>query len=455
MDKSTDLSVIILAAGKGTRMKSTLPKVMHKVAGLEMLNLVIKSVLPLKPQDITIVISQELVKFKSDICKKHPSLAINFALQDQRLGTANAVETALKSINNTAKNTLILCADVALITSDTLKRMYDQILNHDLVILAFNCKEENSYGRLVVDQSNKLAAIVEYKDANSKQREITLCNSGIMIVNSTQLKKLLPKISNNNVAMEYYLTDIIGLAANDGLKCSYIQTDEEEVLGVNSMIELARVEGLKQDQLRKKFMDLGVRLIDPNSVYFCDDTEIANDVIIHPNVIFGKNVKISNGVEIKSFCHIEGAKIAKNAIIGPFARIRPDSIIGEEVKIGNFVEVKKSIIGDFSKANHLSYIGDSKVGKNSNIGASTITANYDGYNKSVTEIGDNVYIGSHTTLIAPVKIDDSSVIGAGSVITKDVCKDDLAIARTKQTNIKNGAKNYHLRKSTLNNESKE
>ncbi len=454
MKKSNDLLVIILAAGKGTRMKSSLPKVMHKIAGIEMINLVIKASLELNPQNVTVVISEDLISYQEEIKKNHPFLAINFVIQNQRLGTAHAAATALKSITKIAKNTLILCGDTPLITSATLQKMLDQILQQDLCLLAFDCFEDNNYGRLITDQSQQLKAIIVYKDANINQRKITLCNSGIITINSDHLKKLLPKIDNNNAAKEYYLTDIIALAQNNHLKICHIKTAKEEVLGVNSMAELAKVEMIKQDQLRKKFMDLGVRLIDPSSVYFCDDTEIASDVTICPQIVFGKKVKIASGVEIKSFCHIEGVEIAKNAVIGPFARIRPDSKIGENARIGNFVEVKKSTIGNGSKINHLSYIGDTKLGENSNIGASTITCNYDGYNKFVTEIGDDVFIGSHATLIAPLKIANASVIGAGSVITKDVERDFLAVARTKQTNIEDGAKNYHQRKSEQKNDHK-
>ncbi len=451
MKKSNDLSIIILAAGKGTRMKSSLPKVMQKVAGTEMVNLVIKAAGKLNPKNITLVISRDLVSSKEDIKKNHPNLAINFAIQNERLGTANGVTIGLESITNLAKNSLILYADAPLITATTLEKMLDQILAQDLCILAFDCFEDNNYGHLITDKNNQLKAIIEYKDASMEQRKISLCNSGIIAIKSNHLKNLLPQISNNNAAKEYYLTDIIALAKKNNLKCGYLKTNQEEVLGVNSMAELAKIEAIKQDQLRQKFMDLGVRLIDPKSVYFCDDSEVANDVTIHPQVVFGVNVKIASGVEIKSFCHIEGVEIAKNAVIGPFARIRPGSKIGENARIGNFVEVKKSSIGKGSKINHLSYIGDTELGKNSNIGASTITCNYDGYNKFVTKIGDEVFIGSHATLIAPVKISNNSVIGAGSVITKDVNKDSLALSRTKQTNIEDGAKSYHLRKSKLKN----
>jgi bifunctional UDP-N-acetylglucosamine pyrophosphorylase/glucosamine-1-phosphate N-acetyltransferase len=454
MKKPNDLSIIILAAGKGTRMKSSLPKAMQKVAGIEMVNLVIKAASKLNPKNITLVISEDLVSSKEDIKKNHPSLAINFAVQNERLGTANAVVTGLNSIAKIAKNTLILYADAPLITAATLEKMLDQILTQDLCILAFDCFEDNNYGHLITDKNNQLKSIVEYKDANLEQRKIALCNSGIIAIKSNHLKNLLPKISNNNAAKEYYLTDIIFLAGKNNLKCGFIKTNQEEVLGVNSMLELSKIEAIKQDQLRKKFMDLGVKLIDPKSVYFCDDSEIANDVIIHPQVIFGPQVRISSFVEIKSFCHIEGVEIAKNAVIGPFARIRPGSKIGENAKIGNFVEIKKSKVGKGSKIGHLSYIGDTELGKNSNIGASTITCNYDGYNKFVTKIGDDVFIGSHATLIAPVEIADNSVIGAGSVITKDVDKNSLAVSRTKQTNIADGGKSYHLRKSRLKNDSK-
>lgn len=443
----SDLSIIILAAGKGTRMKSNLPKVMHKVAGQSMLDMVISQAKKLKPSNITIVSSSEIENFKNEILNNHKEEKINFALQEERKGTAHAVKIALEKIEKIGKKTLILYGDTPLISVETLTKMLEKLENSSFCVLGFNNHKENAYGRLVVNGNGDLEKIVEYKDASSQEKQITLCNSGVVAIDGDVIEKLISSVKNENAAKEFYLTDIVEIGKNLGLKGSFIQTNEEEVLGVNSKVELAQVENIKQNQLRKLAMEAGVTLIDPNSVYFSFDTKIANDVIIHPHVFFGKNVEISSSVEIKSFCHIDGAKILENAVIGPFARIRPETEILQNAKIGNFVEIKKSKIKEGAKISHLSYIGDSEIGQESNIGAGTITCNYDGYNKFKTKIGDNVFIGSNSALIAPVEIKDGAVIGAGSVISKNVEKDELAVARAKQISIFEGGKKFHSTKS--------
>jgi bifunctional UDP-N-acetylglucosamine pyrophosphorylase / glucosamine-1-phosphate N-acetyltransferase len=445
-----NLSIIILAAGKGTRMKSDLPKVMHKVAGREMLNMVIDEAKSLNPQNITIVVSEEIEPFKEKILKTHADSNINFVLQKERKGTAHAVQTAVENISKLGEKTLILYGDTPLIQHSTLKKMLEKLDSFSLCILGFEDEEENAYGRLVVDSKGHLEKIVEFKDADEEEKKIALCNSGVMAVDGRKIKELLSQVKNDNAPKEFYLTDIVGIAGKMGLKRTFIQTEIEEVLGVNSRIELAEIEGIKQYQIREKMMALGVTLLDPNSVYFSFDTKISHDVIIHPNVFFGPKVEISKNVEIKSFCHIEGAEIASNVVVGPFARIRPETKISENVKIGNFVEIKKSHLKRGAKVNHLSYVGDSEIGENSNIGAGTITCNYDGYNKFKTKIGDNVFVGSNTALIAPVEIGNGAVIGAGSVITKDVAADDLGVARAKQVVIEQGGRKFRETKSKKN-----
>lgn len=447
---SNNLSVIILAAGKGSRMKSDLPKVMHKVANREMLNLVIDEAKKLKPTNITIVVSEEMQNFQNKIIQTHSENKISFVLQKERRGTAHAVATALEKLENLQNKLLILYGDTPLISHNTLEKMAEKLDNFSLCVLGFEDEEENAYGRLVVDSKGHLEKIVEFKDASSEERKIALCNSGVIATDGKKIKKLISQVKNNNAAEEFYLTDIVAIAGEMGLKRTFLETEINEVLGVNSKSELAKVENIKQNQIRKKLMDLGVTIIDPNSTYFSFDTEIAADTIIYPQVFFGPKVKIAKNVEIKSFCHIEGAEIAENSVIGPFARIRPQTKIESNAKIGNFVEIKKSHIKSGTKVNHLSYVGDCEIGKNSNIGAGTITCNYDGYNKFNTIIGENVFIGSNSALIAPVKIDDGAVIGAGSVITKDVEKDALALSRAKQTFITEGGKNYHINKSKKN-----
>jgi bifunctional UDP-N-acetylglucosamine pyrophosphorylase/glucosamine-1-phosphate N-acetyltransferase len=446
------LSIIILAAGKGTRMKSSLPKVLHKIASREMLNLVIDTAKQIKPNNISVVISKEMEKFTSEILKKHPKTDLTFAIQEQQLGTANAVEAGLKDLSQSLKKVsdvvLVLYGDTPLIKAQTLKTMVADITKQQnaVCVLGFHCYEDNKYGHLVIDK-NQLIRIVEFKDANAEEKAITLCNSGVIAVKGSQIKNLLAKINNKNASSEFYLTDIVGVAKKQGLSCGFIHTDENEVMGVNSRVELAKAEKIKQKEIRQHLMESGVTMPNPKSVYFSFDTQISNDVIIHPNVVFGVGVEIASNVEIKSFSHIEGAKIASGAVIGPFARIRPETVIGEDARIGNFVEVKKSVIKKGAKVNHLSYVGDAEIGEEANVGAGTITCNYDGYKKSKTKIGKKVFIGSNTALVAPVNIGDGAVIGAGSVICEDVKKDDLAITRSKQENIKNGGKNYHQKRN--------
>ncbi len=441
-----NLSIIILAAGKGTRMKSELPKVMHKVAAREMLNMVIDEAKFLKPQDVTIVVSEEMANFQQKILDEHKEIKINFALQKERKGTAHAVSTALEKIKKIGDKVLVLYGDTPLIKHATLKKMLEKLDGFSICVLGFEDEEENAYGRLVVDSKGHIEKIVEFKDATEEEKKIALCNSGVMAIDGEKIAELLAQIKNDNAAKEFYLTDIVAVAGKMGLKRTFIETEIEEVLGVNSRLELAQIEDIKQNQLREKMMNQGVTLLDPFTTYFAFDTEIASDVVIHQHVIFGKNVKIEKNVEIKSFCHIEGANIAEGAVVGPFARLRPETEIGKNVRIGNFVEVKKSQFFEGAKANHLSYIGDSEVGESANIGAGTITCNYDGYKKYKTIIGKGAFIGSNTALIAPVEIGEDAVVAAGSTITKDVEDGDLAVAREKQTVIKDGGKKYHQSK---------
>ncbi len=442
-----NLSILILAAGKGTRMKSDLPKVLHKIANREMLNLVIDEAKILNPKNITIVVSEEMKNFEEKITKEHTGTKISFALQKERKGTAHAVSIGLENLSDLGEKLLILYGDTPLTSHVTLKRMVEKLNNFSLCILGFEDEEPNAYGRLVVDQQGHLEKIVEFKDATEEEKRIALCNSGVVAVDGSKIKNLLAKVKNENVANEFYLTDIVGIAGELGLKRTFLKTAIEEVLGVNSRVELAKLGAIKQNQIRKRMMDEGVTLLDPSSVYFSYDTKIENDVIIHPQVFFGPKVKIAKNVEIKSFCHIEGAEISSNAVVGPFARIRPETKIAENVRIGNFVEIKKSNLKKGAKVNHLSYIGDSEIGEDSNIGAGTITCNYDGYNKFQTKVGKNVFIGSNSALVAPVEIKDGAVVGAGSVITKNIEADDLAVSRGRQTNIAAGGKKFHQTKS--------
>jgi bifunctional UDP-N-acetylglucosamine pyrophosphorylase/glucosamine-1-phosphate N-acetyltransferase len=451
---SESLSIIILAAGKGTRMKSDLPKVLHKVANREMINLVIDEAKILQPKNITIVVSEEMESFQEKILQSHLDAQISFVLQKQRNGTAHAVSIALENLIDLGEKLLILYADTPLISHISLQKMLKKLNEFSLCILGFEDKEPNAYGRLVIDKIGNLEKIVEFKDATSDEQKISLCNSGVIAVDGAKIKNLLTKVKNENAAGEFYLTDIVAIAGELGLKRGFLKTQIDEVLGVNSRAELAKAEEIKQNQIRKKMMDLGVTIIDPNSVYFSFDTEIGSDSTIHPQVFFGTKVQISKNVEIKSFSHIEGAKISSGAVLGPFVRIRPNTKIDENVRVGNFVEIKKSNLKSGVKVNHLSYIGDAEIGEDSNIGAGTITCNFDGHNKFNTKIGKNVFIGSNSALIAPIEIDDGAVVGAGSVITKNVDINELAVARAKQIIVAQGGKNFHEKKLKNKNEQK-
>lgn len=450
INSNSSISVIILAAGKGTRMKSNLPKVMHKVANREMLNLVIDEAKTLNPENITIVYSEELEQFKEKIKAAHFQNELLFSFQKERKGTAHAVQTAIDFLKDSGKKigekVLVLYGDTPLISRETLVKISQKLDQFSLCVLGFDCKSENAYGRLVASDENHLERIVEYKDASSVERQISLCNSGVMAISGNHISEFLAEVKNENAAGEFYLTDIVAIAGNKGLKRGFLKTNEEEVLGVNSRIELAQVEAIKQNLIRQKMMQNGVTLQDPRTTYFSFDTKIANDVVIGSNVVFAPNVEIDSDVEIRSFSHIEGAKIASGTVVGPFARIRPGSEIGKNVKIGNFVEVKNSLLKEGSKVNHLSYVGDAEVGVDSNIGAGVITCNYDGYNKSKTTIGDEVFVGSNSSLIAPVNIGKGAIVGAGSVITENVSGDDLAISRSQQNNIAKGAQKFRQKR---------
>lgn len=421
------LNCIILAAGKGTRMNSSLPKVMHKVCGMPMFEIVFQTAKSLKPEKITIVSSIENNK-KIDLTTGAKSI-----LQQERLGTGHAVLTALPEVPKNGK-TLILYADTPLIKAETLDKML--IEEADVLVLGFNGKPLQKYGRLLT-KGNNVSKIVEFKDASPKELEINLYNSGIFLVKSSVLNQLIPLIENKNKSGEYYLTDVIELANKQKLSCKFILCEEQEVMGVNTMEELSRCEEITQNELRKKHMLAGVTLIDPKSVFFKFDTIVSNNVLIEPNIFFGKGVKIEQNCVIKAFSYIEECVIKEGVNIGPFARIRGQTIIEENCKIGNFVEVKNSHLKSGVKAGHLAYIGDAEIGTETNIGAGAIFCNYDGLRKHKTTIGERVFVGSNTSIIAPLTVENNATLAAGSVITKNVLTDELAIERGIQKNIPN------------------
>ena len=427
------LTTIILAAGKGTRMNSTLSKVLHPIANQSMLSHVVDTSKKLNADKIIIVVNKDfkIPKIKADS-------KIIYVIQKNQLGTGDAIKSCLKNIDKNNNKVLVLYADVPLINTSTLSKLINLRFKNEVKILAFKKTEENNYGKLIIKNS-LVEKVIEAKELKTANQPID-CNSGIFCASAEGLLRLIPKIKNNNTKKEYYLTDFFELAFNSKYHTKVIYGSEQEFMGINNKVELAQAEKIMQNKLREKFLKQGVTLIDPETVYFSKDTKIGKDVTIYPNVFIGPKVAIGNSSIIHPFTHLDDCKIGKNVNIGPNARIRPGSDIGDEARIGNFVEIKKSKIGKGSKVNHLAYVGDAILGKNVNVGAGTITCNYDGKNKYITKIGDNAFIGSNSSLVAPLKIEKDAYIGSGSVITKNVSKGALAVGRNQQTEIKNWSK---------------
>ena len=431
MTDATPIAAIILAAGKGTRMKSGLHKVLHPIAGRPMLMHLMESVDALGPAHKVVVVGSGRDQLEQAL----DGTGVSLAVQEPQLGTGHAVQQAEAALSGFSGDVLILYGDVPLVTTATMARMIERLRAADApaaVVLGFRPADAAAYGRIIAGADGVIDRMVEFKDADEDERAVTLCNSGLMAVRSADLFALLGRVGNDNAAGEYYLPDIVMLAAADGRRSAVIETTEDEVAGVNSRAELAAVEGRWQDRRRAQAMADGVTLIAPETVWFAHDTVIANDVVIEPHVVFGPGVTVSSGVTIHGFSHIEGAAIASGAEIGPYARLRPGADVGEGAKVGNFVELKKARLGKGAKANHLSYIGDTDVGEGANIGAGTITCNYDGFFKYRTEIGAKAFIGSNSALVAPVSIGAGAIVGAGSVVTADVEADALALARGRQ-----------------------
>lgn len=442
------LHIIILAAGKGTRMHSDLPKVLHKVAGLPMLAQVIKCAQKLSPQAIHVVVGHGSEQVKETINDD----TINWCLQKEQLGTGHAVQQTFAKLKG-GQNVLVLYGDVPLLTPGTLQQLTNKLSQHDLVILSAKLDDPTGYGRIVRDKKNKVQQIVEQKDADDNTLSINEINSGIFVTRTSLLKQWIAKIDNDNTQQEYYLTDCIELAVNGKHNVgALVCNNADEILGINSKSQLAEVERIYQHRIAETLMAEGATLIDPSRIDVRGELHIGQDVEIDVNSVFvgsntlgdgvvvGVNVVIINstveaGTHIHANCHIENATIGRNCELGPFARIRPETKLDNNVTVGNFVEIKKSKVKAGSKINHLSYIGDSELGKDVNIGAGTITCNYDGANKHSTIIGDNVFVGSDTQFIAPVKVGDGATIGAGSTITKDTPKDKLTLSRNKQVTI--------------------
>ena len=429
---------IILAAGKGSRMNSTLPKPFHEVAGRPIINHILDNLNSAGFKETIIVINKEHSSFFRDL--KSKGMSINIAFQEHQLGTGDAVKSGLADYDlSGVDNVLVVFGDTPMLSNETFEKLISSNIQNNLTVLGFTTSDPGRYGRLITkDQS--LLKIVEALDANDDQKKITLCNGGVMIVKAKNLKKNLSLLTDNNAKKELILSDLVEITNNIGGKSSYLDCNYEETLGVDTKKGLSKAEKIFQNKLRDTFLDNGTTMLDPDTVFFSWDTSVGKDVAIGANVVFGKNVVIEDNVKIHSFCSIESSIIREGASIGPFGRLRNNAEIGQDSKIGNFVEVKNSSLKKGVKASHLSYIGDAEIDDDTNIGAGTITCNYDGVDKHKTLIGKRAFIGSNSSLIAPIKIGDDANVAAGSSISKDVESGFLAITRSPIKFISNWSK---------------
>jgi len=436
-------AVLILAAGMGTRMCSARPKVMHEIAGRSMIDHVLAAARALAPERIVVVIGPDMPELAAAVAP------VETVVQGERLGTGHAVMAAREALAGADGDVLVLFGDTPRLRPETLAAML-AARRHDpapaVVVLGMRPEDPGEYGRLVTDSAGELHAIVEYRDANPDQRAIGLVNSGVVAVESALLPDLLRDLTNDNAKGEYYLTDIVAAARRRGRGAGYVEAPADELVGINSRAELAAVEAQVQVELRARAMAGGTTLIAPETVFLSADTELGRDVVVEPNVVFGLGVHVANEARIRAFSHIEDARIAAGAVIGPFARLRPGAKIGERAHVGNFVEIKNATLGEGAKANHLSYLGDATIGAGANIGAGTITCNYDGFAKWRTEIGTGAFIGTNTALVAPVKVGDGAVTGAGSVIATDVPADALGLTRPSRKTVADWAARNRARK---------
>ena len=429
------LAAVILAAGKGTRMKSDLLKVLHPIAGRAMIEHLMASVAALEPERQVVIVGSGRDQLEAAVGSRAA-----IAVQEPQQGTGHAVQQAEGALTGFSGDVLILYGDVPFVSTATMRAMLDRLNAADapaVVVLGFEPADALQYGRIIVKgdraKGDQIAKMVEFKDASEAERACRLCNSGLMAAQSEDLFALLARVTNDNVQGEYYLPDVVNIAQADGKCCAVVVTaDEHEVAGINSRAELAEAEAHWQCRRRAQAMADGATLIAPETVWFAWDTAIGRDVLIEPSVVFGPGVTISDKVTVRAFCHIEGASLANGVEVGPFARLRPGAVLMEKAKIGNFVEIKKAVMGKGAKANHLSYIGDAEVGAGANIGAGTITCNYDGYFKYKTTIGERAFIGSNSSLVAPVKIGADAIVAAGSAVTRDVADGELRLVRAEQ-----------------------
>ena len=423
-----DICSIILSAGKGNRMLSSIPKPLNNISGKTMLQWVIDANKAAEINRSIIVIPKNNREIE-EVTKEFETV-----VQPLPLGTGDAVIKAKKLLKDFNGIVIVCFADTPFICPSTLKKIIKTFENGSkLTISGFKKYETNNYGKIIFSEKNDLLEIIEEKDTKLRNIKSDFCNGGIMAIHSSILE-CLDEIQSNKITQEIYLTEIVKIVNQHNKKIAFVEIDEDEILGINNQLDLADAERISQNALRKKAMLNGVKLIAPETVFFNYDTKIDKDVVIHPNVVFGKNVTIGQLVEIKSFSHLEDCEVKRESVIGPFARLRGQTIIGPKSKIGNFVEIKKSKLHKQVKVNHLSYIGDSEIGESTNIGAGTITCNYDGKNKNKTKIGKNSFVGSNSTIIAPINIGDNVTLGAGSVFNKDIPKNSLSIGRAYQIN---------------------
>ncbi len=427
------VAVVILAAGQGSRMKSEQPKVLHQVASAPLLHHAMRSGASLEPEKTVVVAGVGFEAVKAATLEFDEDAQV--VLQKEQNGTGHAASMAEPVLNGFDGDIFILYGDTPFISAETLAEMQQvRRQGHAIVNLGFEAADPAGYGRLILADDGTLDAIVEHKDATEAQRAISLCNSGVYCVEGSLLFELLRKVGSDNAQGEYYITDIVKIARAQGLTTAVVRCEEYETRGVNSRAELAQAEAIFQRHARADAMDNGATLVDPETVWFAFDTYVGRDVLIEQNVVFGTDVTIESGARIRAFSHLEGCHVSQDCVIGPYARLRPGAEIADGARIGNFVEIKAAQIGEGAKINHLSYVGDSSVGDHANIGAGTITCNYDGVFKHRTEIGARAFIGSNTMLVAPVRVGDDALTGSGSVITEDVPDGALAIGRGKQAN---------------------
>lgn len=436
---------VVLAAGQGTRMRSALPKVLHPLAGLPLVAHVLKAAAAAGANGFSVVIPPDSKGFDA-LANLNPSVPTGLFEQRDRLGTAHAVLMAREALTNIKGPIMVLYGDTPLVTPESLGKLVEALeAGAQMAVMGFQAENPKGYGRLITSQSGELLAIREEKDSTPEERAISLCNSGIMAFDGEAILNALERIGNDNAAGEYYLTDAVEIVRGQGHRVVYALIAENEVRGVNNRTQLSEAEAIIQDRLRRRAMDGGATLMSPSSVTLSHDTVVGRDVVIEPNVVFGPGVVIEDDVTIRAFCHIEASHIEKGAVVGPFARLRPGVHLGQKVRIGNFVELKQSDIHAGAKVNHLAYIGDTEVGAGANIGAGTITCNYDGVRKHRTEIGAGAFIGSNSALVAPVRIGEGAYVGSGSVIGRDVPANALAVSRAPQVNREDWARRMRAR----------